>query len=212
MMLATTELRWFFRGEVPSRMAGWIRHGELWRRQPERVDQYLEVPGCAVAGVKLREGRLEVKVQTAAPTAMEYPGGVRGYRDAWVKWSRELGEAAPDRAFWSAAGERWIPVRKRRAERGFSLDGVAAGAIPREVSIDDTRPDRGCSVEITEVGVGAEEAAERWWTLGLEGFDLAGDPTGALQQVACSLFEQEPPPLPLRLDDSSSYATWLSNR
>lgn len=212
MIVSTTELRWFFRGTVAAEMGRWIRHGDLWAQQPERTDVYLHLPGCRSAGVKLREGRFEVKVRTEPPAGIAYPGGVRGYREAWLKWSRDAGDVAPDEDFWRAEGERWIPVRKRRVLRGFSLDDVAADEAPREVPLDGEHPRRGCGVEIAGLVVGSGVAEERWWTLGLEGYDAAGDPSGALERVGAALFEQEPPPIRLELEDSQSYAAWLATR
>jgi hypothetical protein len=210
-MLASAELRWFFPGQVPADVAKWFRCGELWARQPERTDEYLLLPGCETAGVKLREGRFEVKARTVAPHAVEVAPRVRGYRDAWVKWSRAVEDAALARSFLRAGDERWLGVRKQRVLRGFSLDGPQGAGAPREVSAGAVRPARGCGVEITEVTVAGLDPP-RWWTLGLEAFDASGasgDPGPCLDAVALAFFAAAPPPVELELDASRSYASWL---
>lgn len=208
MMLASAEVRWFFSGDLPADVLRWFRRGDLWAAQPERTDAYLLLPGCDTVGVKLREGRFEVKARTAAPRAVHYPGGVSGHCDAWVKWSREAGSAENLRRFLGDDGERWLEVRKRRFLRGFAVPGDPASHEPREVRIGDVRPPRGCGVEITEVSV-AEPEPSRWWTLGLEAFDDDGDPGPCLEAVAQAFFDAAPPPLELGLEASRSYAAWL---
>jgi hypothetical protein len=207
-MLASAEVRWFFRGDPPVEVGEWFRSGDLWTQQPSRVDEYLMLPGCSTAGIKLREGRFEVKVQTEEPVATEYPGGVRGHRDGWVKWSRSVGDAERTRAFLRAGDEQWARVRKDRALRGFSLDQASHDEDPREIDAGGEPPGRGCGVEITEVRVLAP-AESTWWTLGLEGFDDAGDPTECLERVARFFFAGTLPPVALDLDSSLSYAAWL---
>jgi len=216
VILSSAEVRWFFRGDPPAEVGEWFRYGDLWAQQPDRIDEYLLLPGCSTTGIKLREGRFEVKVQTEGPVATEYPGGVRGHRDGWVKWSASLGDAEGVRASLRAGDEQWVRVRKARALRGFSLDGASHDDDPREIDAGGERPGRGCGVEITEVRVLAP-AESAWWTLGLEGFDDGGDPTECLERVARFFFAGTLPSvaldldssLALDLDASLSYAAWL---
>ena len=210
MILVTAEVRWFFRGAPPARVWRWFRRGDLWAPQPNRIDEYLVLPGCATAGIKLREDRFEVKAQTALPEATEYPGGVRGYCEGWVKWSRYAGRAAGARSFLVAGDEEWVKVAKARTLRGFSFDGVGGGGDPREVNARRERPSRGCAAEITELEVLAPPASS-WWTLGLEGFDPGGDASACLERGAHVFFAAAPAPIDLDLDASRSYAGWLSS-
>lgn len=209
MTLTTAEVRWFFRGAPPEDVRQWFRRGDLWAPQPTRVDEYLVLPGCTTAGMKLREGRFEVKAQTVAPVGAEYPGGVCGYRDGWVKWSRYIGNAAQVRSFLLAGDEEWVKVRKGRTLRGFSLDGVSDGGDPREVDANGERPPWGCCAEITELEVLAPRPSS-WWTLGLEGFGQGGEVMECLERGARFFFGAAPPPIPLDLDASRSYVRWFA--
>ncbi len=208
MTLATAEVRWFFPGEVPDDVWQWFRRGDLWATQPERIDAYLVLPGCSTTGIKVREGRFEVKTRTTAPVVAEYSPGVRGHSEGWLKWSRFFGDTESARAFFMSGGERWLSVRKARTMRGFSLDGITAAEDPFEVDMVGDRPIRGCGAEITQAEVGSGPGA-RWWTIGLEGYgDDADAPAECLERGARVLFAAEPP-LPLELSDSRSYAAWL---
>ena len=222
MMITTTEVRWFFPGTVPAEVWEWFRRGDHCVQQPDRTDAYLVLPGCSTAGIKLREGRLETKMQTERPAAIDYPGGVSGYVDSWVKWSRSAGLSREARTFLSAEGEEWVDVGKRRAVRAFSLDGTGTGiegdpleGQPVGIGIEEVdcrgaRPEHGCGLELTELVV-LEPNESNWWTLGLEGFDEDGDPASCLDRVARHLFAGSPPPVDVGLDASCSYAAWLGS-
>lgn len=209
VMLASAEVRWFFRGAPSAEDWRWFRDGELWFRQPPRVDEYLVLPDCTTTGIKLREGRFEVKALTDAPRIVEYPHGVRGHRDGWVKWSRALDTGSAAGPFPPQDDERWVRVLKRRTLRGFSLDGIDADGDPREVSAEEQRPRRGCGVEITEVRIFGN-ADSPWWTVGLEGFDDDGAVDDALERVARYFFSIAPPARDLDRDASRSYVEWLA--
>lgn len=109
----TRELRWFF-AEPPAAFTAW--RGEEQRR----VDYY--APLCdGRLGVKLREGRLEVKVLLG-----EEPVGATSLPDLnhqlWRKTSQPVDEAGVD-ALEAWAAEFWLPVRKRRWVRSFQRRG-----------------------------------------------------------------------------------------
>jgi hypothetical protein len=203
MMLASAEVRWFFPGDPPEEVTAWFRAGVAPAAQPRRVDRYLLMPGCESVGIKLREGLFEVKARCGPSEACAYPNGVRGRRDAWTKWSRTV---ADQRLLLPGAGERWVAVAKRRALRGFSLDG--AGDDPREIDAPGARPSRGCGVEITRVEL-IDAESSRWWTLGLEAFDEHGDARECLERVATFLFGNTPPPFGLQIEASAAYPEWL---
>jgi len=207
--LTTAEVRWFFPGSPPEKVWRWFRRGDLWAPQPTRVDEYLVLPGCEMAGVKLREGRFEVKALTSLPVATEYPGGVRGYREVWVKFSTCASSSAEVRSFLVAPGDEWLRIAKRRTLRGLSLDDVVDEGDPREVDARGDRSRRGCCVEITELEVLAPRSSS-WWTLGLEGFGESGEVMECLDRGARFVFGAAATPIRLDLDSSLSYVRWLA--
>ena len=219
-MFHSAESRWFFEGRMPDEVLDWFVPGGRGHVEPERVDDYLLLPGCATTGVKLRAGNLEIKSMTRASEPVAYASGVSGYQDAWVKWSCKAGDVEALRRMLGATGDRWASVIKSRRLRLFSLD---AGA-PVELADVFTRLSGGCQVELTEIGVstgvldtvqaGDDDASlDQWWSLSLEAFahgarDVTATSLAHLTEVANHLF-REPPPCRLDANHAASYPAWL---
>ncbi len=67
-MLLSNELRWFYPGKLPENIQLWFQQNCLidpLKSPEEREDVYLYSPGCDYLGIKLRQGRLEVKWRQA---------------------------------------------------------------------------------------------------------------------------------------------------
>jgi hypothetical protein len=131
------EARWFFQGEASHAARHWITAGDLSDPAPERVDQYLVLPGCSTTGVKIREGNFEVKAQTSPPEPVTWNERIAGSRDTWVKWSRAMQDTATftDRIqsgerVWPAATERGLATSRPVVEflfRGLWRAGTNPG-------------------------------------------------------------------------------------
>src|SRR5690606_38495082 len=77
----------------------------------QRTDWY-SMPCNPRCGVKLREGKLEIKLQTASLGERQH-GPLAGRVEAWRKWSLNLPpEKGPSPAELSAVD--WLDVQKRR--------------------------------------------------------------------------------------------------
>lgn len=216
----SAESRWFFEGELPDPVRGWFVATGTARQEPTRTDDYLLLPGCATTGVKIRAGSIEVKAMTRASESVTYGRGVRGYRDAWVKWSCGSQDVDALRRMLGNTGDRWLSVRKSRQLRLFSI----ASGTP--VALDDptARIAGGCQVELTEIAVspstlGASLRAGdrlpdgRWWSLSLEAFaheapEIIETAMANLTEVADHVF-REPPPCPLDAAHARAYPAWL---
>lgn len=201
-MLNTAEVRWFFVGELPAAASEWFRQGErLPKAQPARIDHYLPLDDTAL-GVKVREGRVEVKQQQSAPRLERYHVEAAGYAARWAKWSFGMAADANTLVSLATARAAWSAAHKRRWLRQYRVaeDGAIAA-----VSIAET-VDRGCGVELTAV----EIAGVACWTLGFEatGPDATLDTT--LRRVVGRVFAQTPPPIPLLPNDAYSYPAWLA--
>jgi hypothetical protein len=211
------ETRWFFRGEVPKNIASWFGAGESGRFEPERTDHYLEIPSCRTLGVKVREGRLELKALVGTAGVRNFADTVTAFRDTWVKWSPGGGSEQGLRELVNNPGDRWIAVRKKRCLRRFALENGEVKEMP--AAAIQVVP--GCHAELTAVdlvssgeGLVPSEAvewsrADSWWSLSLESF---GDPASTLGNLdrAAEYFFQDPPPMPLPDGCSLSYPAWLA--
>ena len=60
--LSTTEVRWFRRGSIPQSVRQWFSTlGRQPEFQPPRLDYYLRLLDGDALGIKIREGKVEVK-------------------------------------------------------------------------------------------------------------------------------------------------------
>jgi hypothetical protein len=188
-------VRWIFPGQLAGAVAGWF--GRFPTEQMVLDDAYLLDPYLPGLSVKVREGRaLEVKVFRGSPGLFEVAGRAHGRLECWQKWSFPHG--LPSSGSGDPAG--WRPVSKRRQVSWFSR--VAGVRVPRL----SQKP--GCAVELTDVRV----RGEAWWTLGFEATGPPDTLRGELDAAAGLLFAHPlPDAVELGMDDSRSYAQWLSD-
>ena len=193
-------MRWIFPGRLEAAVAGWF--GRFPAAPESREDTYLLDPPLPGLSVKIRGGgAFEVKAYRGSPGILEVAGRARGRMESWQKWSFPFSPLSPvqRRPGRLAAGTQKAahqPVlirpagRSWRAPRGWDQE-------PR------------CEVELTEVHTRGQD----WWTLGFEATGPADLLRSALEATAALVFAQ---PLPggvePGLDESRSYAEWLSQR
>jgi hypothetical protein len=200
-MLATVEMRWFYEGEIPASMWAWFRsdmqHTDV---QPAREDCYLSLPDCDSLGIKLRQGRIELKQHCQEYGAVRVHERIAGVPQLWRKWSFLLADSHLMPAGVPGQPPGWIPVRKERALRTYRVagEGTVTALPPGEF------PPRGCHLELTELRV----QARMWWTFGLE---ASGEETtlhSDLLLVARKTLAVGDPPS-FAPGDCSSYPRWL---
>lgn len=206
--LYSAEIRWFFPFEapiaseappqLPADVLDWFRDGRNLSWPPEpRTDRYLLLPGCTSTGVKLREGRFEVKAICGTAEPVQLAPGVSGWADRWVKWSYG-GEAA---GLWTAALSRetvgWLDVTKWRLLRAFDLSGGRVVEVT-DMASEDT-------VELTAV----RAQNHFWWTLGLEATGAPESLDEKFRRLVDYFFGRAKPPLVLDNGHSAAYPGWL---
>jgi hypothetical protein len=193
------EVRWIFPGQLETAVARWF--GRFPAETQSRQDTYLLSPQLPGLSVKVRGGgALEVKVYRGSAGNLEVPGRARGRIQSWQKWSFPVSPLRQDGS--DPAG--WQPVRKRRRISRFPL---ASGPIKAPAPGLDGEPR--CAVELTEVSTHGQD----WWTLGFEATGPADLLRGELHATAALVFAQAlPGGVEPGMDDSGSYAEWLSPR
>ena len=160
-MFPSLEVRWFCGGSTPAEVVEWFGGGERTpEEEPQRVDHYLRLGDTDALGIKLREGRLEIKQRYCQQGVVRFHEHVTGVVEHWRKWSFLLTETGGGLADTLTPLSSWIGVQKERRLRKYQLteDGRLV-AIPA-----GEYPERGCAAELTTIQVGAQE----WWSLGLE--------------------------------------------
>ena len=209
-MYPTLEVRWFYRGRVPSAVLTWYQaRAEAAEGPAMRVDYYLRPSNdasfdasAAALGVKLREGGVELKRRGRQYGVVPFHPQVAGVVAVWHKWRFALVETDLDTLGLPHAD--WVAVEKSRRLCQYHVD--AAGqvvAVPLDAPVA-----QGCELELATVRV----AGHAWWTLCLETFGLPdGTPSRlreSLSRVASHVFAWENPPI-LEPDASYSYPEWL---
>lgn len=190
------EVRWILPGPLDPAVAGWFA------RFPAQVKSYQDIyllePDLPGLSVKVRAGRpLEVKAYLGSPGTLEVAGRASGRMESWRKWSFPCDPPGQD--FGEPPG--WRPVEKKRRVSPFPLAAVARahGLGPGE--------EAQCEVELTDIRV----HGQTWWTLGLEATGPAKLLRIELEAAAAVVFGQAlPGGVELGMNDSASYAQWLS--
>ncbi len=206
-MLHSAEIRWYADGPLPGEVLSWFAGGQTL--EPEvRSDSYLVFPECETVGVKLREGKLEIKGLVDPPRELTTAFGVTGRADRWVKWSFGSDGLRALEAELHQSGT-WVEVHKERYLRKFSADqGTPAEVRPQAKPF----PRAGCNVELTRVRLDDDPRA--WFSLGFEAFGPADGVAATLQAVLPVFLEANggAPGIPLGTHNSLSYPAWLASR
>ena len=211
----SAEIRWFIAGDsqenkIPDEILSWFSKGmssDLETLKPElnRQDEYLLFPNSDTVGVKLREGKFEIKALAADARPLNLGNGINGRTDQWVKWS--FGNEGLDalREPLHNAGH-WVGVSKDRYLRKFSADSHTLVEVPTS-----ERPMSGCNVELTCIEVKTKPYF--WFSLGFEAF---GSPASVVKILDCALqsFFGDHSDLPVQLQlngrNSLSYPAWIA--
>jgi hypothetical protein len=206
MMVQSAEARWFILGALPDEVLRWFKGGQILDSQGVQVHEYLLFPGCQSVGVKLREGRFEIKAILPASQSFSLDLGIQGTTEQWIKWSfASEGLPAIDPALHQSG--LWLKVYKDRFLRKLSAD---RGILEEVSARPGALPGSGCNIELTRIEL---EANPRYWfSLGFEAFGPSAVAAKILRE-AIHLFFQEHgrvPGISLREGDSLSYPAWLA--
>jgi hypothetical protein len=206
-MLHSAEVRWFIPTSLPDGVRHWFTAGDPQPDlEPGRGDEYLLFPNSDMVGVKLRQGKLEVKALVHPPRPVSVVAGVNGRTDQWVKWSFEdEGLKALDAGLRQSGC--WVKVVKERYLRKFSADAGQVAEVPAK---QKPFPGLGCNVELTSIEVEAE--TRRWFSLGFEAFGPPGATPKILDETLGQFFigRGPAPGVSLNVLASFSYPTWLA--
>lgn len=202
-MFPSLEVRWFYAGMVPEAVLEWYQLGEGEpEKQTGRVDYYLRLGGRDSLGIKLREGRIEVKRRHRKHGILRFHERAAGLVEHWRKWSFELAPAEGDLSHSLMPISSWLGVHKERQLRKYrvagddSLVSVPAGEYP----------ERGCSVELSILHVEGQD----WWSLCFEAFGSEPSLHETLRLVTERILAHAQVLFPLDATDSYGYPRWLA--
>jgi hypothetical protein len=153
-------------------------------------------------GVKLREGRIEIKQRYGQQAVLRFGKHTEGCVERWCKWSFELAEKSGDVAKLIGTSPRWIGVKKERMLQAFRVvDDQSMENVSGWRAID-----RGCTWEIVKVKI--DGAENEWWSVGFEALGEESELWDTLLIVVNRFFSMSNTPT-FRVENSYSYPRWL---
>lgn len=171
-VLPTAEVRWFFKGAVPPDINKWFsEQGYKPDNQPCRIDYYLFIMDSDSLGIKLREGRMEIKQRHEKPSVIEFGEHAKGYVEHWYKWSFHLSETSNIDKILKSYSSSWTGIKK---ERLMFMYYITDNGEVKEISFQppqnlaESKTNRRCGFELAKISV--ETSGEKWWSLGFEAF------------------------------------------
>lgn len=193
--VTTAEIRWFVRGKIPSFIFDWfIGLNKNYVNQPERTDYYILLKSDDALGIKLREGRIEIKQRANYIGNISTGKNVTGNAEKWIKWSFELNEASNILSD-NLLSYGWLQVTKNRISVNYG--------ITEENIVSQKEPiiyKNGCTTEITSIILNNED----WWSLGLEAYGEENRLKDNLVLIS-HLILSDKSDIHLTLNDSYSY-------
>jgi hypothetical protein len=160
-MLKSTEIRWFFEGNMPFNIIKILEETSLDISE-NRTDRYLLVHGCGSIGIKIRNSRLEIEQRRDVQPYNISKLNISGNIERWERWEWndktaciEIGRLA-DRDDLNP----WIKVDKKRWQKKFNIRDSDLIPVPlQELQADFT-------MEVTKLKLNRKS----WWTIGFASF------------------------------------------
>ena len=200
------EIRWFFKFKILNSVRNWFED-QLFGPHltvEKRTDVYLVLPGSEGLGIKVREGKLEIKSRKKASPFVDSTGKIEGMLEAWDKQAWEMSDAMQDITPGLEIGDQrtLIGVEKERRQRWYKVP--AKGNLKPLPKSRHRKAD--CAVELTRLRIFDDE---HWWTIALDVFGKAGYVMEKLELAVQWLFQNYVGPK-LEINKSYGYPQWLS--
>ncbi|NJO39861.1 MAG: hypothetical protein HC769_22955 [Cyanobacteria bacterium CRU_2_1] len=197
----TMEVRWFLRGAIPDSIREWFLRESIAPSDPEsREDWYVALPNCADVGIKLRQGKIEIKKRMSHRGVQKLSKRSKGRVEKWVKWSFETNSKNQELPDILTPETAWIAVKKTRQQQVYE---VATNGDVRAIE-SGTQVKQGCSLEIAELFIQDQD----WFSLGFEAFGQDDTVEKSLERVTDRVLKRFDF-FPLKARYSLSYPKWL---
>lgn len=197
-MVASTEIRWFFTGRLPSAMEKWFQSMEA-ASESTRTDYYLRYADNTSLGVKLREGQMQLKYKTEdiGPRKIDKAEGIV---EAYEKWSFPADEQ-PEWELMMKDPKRWIAIDKTRMMLKFEYTHGEISRVSQDKMIAS-----GCGVELSSILIGHNTP---YWSLAFEAFGAGAG--GSLQATLDAVLGSGKCPEELSSENSFGYAQLITD-
>ena len=115
-MYRSKEVRWFFKESIEHFTSWFADQGLDFNQVHPRIDYY-HIPSLnKELGIKIREGRLELKHRLSRPYSGELSEGFEVEFEEWIKWSFHIkeGDSEQHEILRSREHDHWLKVEKQR--------------------------------------------------------------------------------------------------
>jgi len=208
MAFETLEVRWFFDGaltQLASEVEVWFRtapsFGAVKMGEPLdwsknwRHDRYALVPGANDMGMKMREGRLEIKGRIECFGLECFTEHVQGLTERWAKWSYDVEVGAENGVV------NWLVTRQSGANKPVSVDKR------RILRRSNLKADAVVDFELTRIRLNSVQA-ETHWSVAFEASPYRPTLRDPFSYIVGEVMRSWPLG-PLSPETSMSYPAWL---
>lgn len=200
--ITTAEIRWFQLGSSPGIIRKWLRNQKgIYEEQETRTDVYLILKNNPALGIKLREGRMEIKKRLSVGSTVR-SHNLAGTSEVWKKWSAKTEESNSAGNLLFEEEDHWIHIRKKRYLQKYEITS-GGELIPYPES---GFPNSGLAVEIADLVINDQQ----WWTFGLESFGNPDQVKNDLESFLPQLV-RDLPCTHCHTNNSFSYPQWISS-
>ena len=200
-MFPTVEVRWFYKGsESNDNYSKVFKNVPQFEEQPARVDHYHCFTSKGSMGIKIREGRIEMKNRFRDYGIVLFNRQVEGKVECWHKWSFEINQTDSNYQKALDSNTSWVSVKKERKLCKYKITkDKQVIVLPKSEYSKNA-----CNLELTNISI----RGKQWWSLGFEAY---GDECSLYENlilVVKKIFSYEKLPH-LKANDSYSYAKLL---
>jgi len=162
MFITTSaEIRWFIKGKIPTSVFDWfIGLNDNYVNQAKRTDYYLLLKSDDSLGIKLREGKVEIKQLNQFIGNISPGKNINGNAETWNKWSFEL-DQAKNILSKDLLNNKWLAITKNRILVNYGITEENIVSQKKPISYQN-----GCITELTSINLNNED----WWSFGLEAY------------------------------------------
>jgi len=190
----SAEIRWFFDDRSMTEIEAWFDNNRSFLSdQPKRTDYYLHADNLLTHGIKIRDGRFEVKIQQHDWGQISLVNHNAGKGNMWCKYSFALEEGDEEMRHIADAfkdlrsvglNQEWIRVDKKRRQIKYLIDPEKA--LVNKVTPEKTPP-QGCNVELATVSI---NHGREFCTFGLEAYGKGVDVRKNLDLALSQVFSE----------------------
>jgi hypothetical protein len=198
MSYPTVEVRWFWQGQSPAEIEQYFAQG-LVPTVEEREDWYLQLPGQDTLGIKLREGKVEIKKRVGDRGIYQFSEQVSGQVEEWIKWSFSS-DVEPTLFLQSEFQQEWTEIKKKRQQKTYQILNQKIIEV-----IESDALAQGCNLELATLQI----QNQTWYSLGFEAFGKYDRLQETFDQVVHHILKNSQFST-LQVRNSYSYPGWMS--